>query len=333
MTRQKEPEPRAVPVDVPKQESSSSFYIISIVLVAGLIVGIFLYRSFSHGGRPGQSTDQAKQTEPDKSKAAAAVTPVALPRPPFDYFLGGQRAEDSKVRLVEQSEKPNQVIDQEQWFGNNDLSLAEFTVPNAFKQEAGNLPPQIPPRQGDDLIIKAIKQDNNVLCVYGRNYGSGRYLTSISLDTGKVNFALDFHEYMHPPKYLDADREFVDETVHWAQVKENVLYVSTGHNTYARSSYGLNAYLNAIDVNTGRLLWRSAPLVSNSANFLLYQDAILTGYGFTDESHYLYVLNQKDGRIVQKITTKKMVEYILNKADDIYVRTYNLDYIFKASAQ
>ena len=303
------------------------------MLVAGLIASIFLYRSLNHSGQPGQSANQQKQTEPDKSKAAAAVTPVALPRPPFDYYLDGQRAADSKVRLQQVSSKPNQIIDEELWFKGNDLELPELTVPNAFKQETGNLPAQIPPKQGDDLIIMAIKQDNNLLGIYGRNYGSGRYLTSFNLDTGKPNFAFDFHEYMHPPKYLDADREFVDETLHWAQVKDNVLYVSTWHNTYARSSFGLNAYLNAIDVSTGRLLWRSQPLASNSANFLLYKDAIITGYGFTQEDHFLYVMNQKDGRIVQTIKLRKMAEYILNKGDDIYVRTYDTDLVFKAAEQ
>ena len=333
---QKDPEPPLFAVDLPQQAPSSGFFNlkgIAIVLVVGLIVGIVLYRSLSHGGPTGQSTDQPKQAESDQNKTPAAVTPIALPRPPFDYYLDGQRAEDSKVRLQQVSSKPNQIIDEESWFKSNDLELPELTVPNAFKQETGNLPAQIPPKQGDDIIIEAIKQDNNLLGIYGRNYGSGRYLTSFNLDTGKTNFAFDFHEYMHPPKYLDADREFVDETVRWAQVKDNVLYVSTGHNTYARSSFGLNAYLNAIDVATGRLLWRSQPLTSNSATFLLYKDAIITGYGFTQEDHFLYVMNQKDGRIVQTIKLKKMAEYILNKGDDIYVRTYDTDLVFKAAEQ
>ena len=333
---QKDPEPPLFAVDLPQQAPSSGFFNlkgIAIVLVVGLIVGIVLYRSLSHGGPTGQSTEQPKQAESDQNKTLAAVTPIALPRPPFDYYLDGQRAEDSKVRLQQVSSKPNQIIDEESWFKSNDLELPELTVPNAFKQETGNLPAQIPPKQGDDIIIEAIKQDNNLLGIYGRNYGSGRYLTSFNLDTGKTNFAFDFHEYMHPPKYLDADREFVDETVRWAQVKDNVLYVSTGHNTYARSSFGLNAYLNAIDVATGRLLWRSQPLTSNSATFLLYKDAIITGYGFTQEDHFLYVMNQKDGRIVQTIKLKKMAEYILNKGDDIYVRTYDTDLVFRAAEQ
>jgi hypothetical protein len=112
-----------------------------------------------------------------------------------------------------------------------------------------------------------------------------------------------------------------------------VLYVSNGHSTYAKSSYGQNAYLNAIDIKSGQLLWRSAPLVSNSANFLLYGDAIITGYGFTAEPHFLYVVNQKDGRVVQTIKMRKMVSYILAKGDNIYVRAYDTDYVFKATSK
>jgi outer membrane protein assembly factor BamB len=125
----------------------------------------------------------------------------------------------------------------------------------------------------------------------------------------------------------------VDESLNWAAIKDNVLYVSNGHSTYAKSSYGQNAYLSAIDASSGRLLWRSAPLASNSSNFLMYKDAIITGYGFTAESHFLYVVNQKDGRIVQTIKLKKSPEYILKKGDSIFVRTYDTDYLFKAGNQ
>jgi Caspase domain len=303
-------------------------------LLACVLAGLFI--AFWHRPEPApqRSSQQVQTQAPAKSSAApAVVTTLALPAPPFDYYAAVPRADDTNVRLMQLSSTPNQITDDEEWFGNNDLSLATYTVPNVFKQEAGNLPPQVPAKLGDDIIIKAIKQDNNVLCIYGRNYGSGRYLTQVNLDTGKVNFAFDFHEFMHPPKYLNADREFVEETLHWAQVKDNVLYVSTGHNTYARSSYGQNAYLNAIETSTGRLLWRSKPLISNSANFLLYENAIITGYGFTDEQHFLYVVNQKDGRVVQTIPVRKSPSYILNKGDAIHVRTYDANLLFKATGQ
>jgi hypothetical protein len=310
-------------------------YVVLLLLIVG---GVYAYRWWH---RPAQSTQQSAQQQGTASTLAAAINPVVLPRPPFDYYLAGARGEDSKVWLVEVSEKPNKITDEEEWFGNNDLALPDFIVPNPFvvdnqkpmMHEKGKLPEQIPVKQGDDILIRAIKEGNQMLCIYGHDFGSGRYLTSFDLTSGKANFAFDFRDFILPPKYLDSDRSFVDESLNWAAIQDNVLYVSNGHSTYAKSSYGQNAYLSAIDASSGRLLWRSAPLASNSSNFLMYKDAIITGYGFTAESHFLYVVNQKDGRIVQTIKLKKSPEYILKKGDSIFVRTYDTDYLFKAGNQ
>jgi hypothetical protein len=307
-------------------------YVFAAILI---VTGIFVYRAWNHGSsQPGQTSGEPKQTTEEKGKPTEAVTPIALPAPPFDYTLTEAHGEDAKIRIEEVSEKPNQITDEEEWFGSNDLAMPTLTVPNPYKQEAGNIPAQIPTRQGaDEMLIKAIKQENYLLCIYGQNFASGRYLTIFDLNTGKVKFAFDFLEYMHPPKYLNADRDFVSETVNWAVLKSDIVYVSNGHSTYARSSYGQNAYLTAIDAKTGRMLWRSAPLVSNSANFLLFEGAIITGYGFTAEPHFLYLLNQKDGQVVQTIKLKKSASYILRKGDDIYVRGYDTDYMFRAKSQ
>ena len=67
----------------------------------------------------------------------------------------------------------------------------------------------------------------------------------------------------------------------------DVLYVSHAHSTYAKSSKGYNAYISAIDLKTGQLLWHSQPLVSNAYDFLVKGDAIIAGYGFTAENDYL----------------------------------------------
>ena len=331
IAEEKEPEPTTTAPETPKSRTIFGLTPVVFVLTIGVMFGTFLYRYLSHGGnQAGQSAGKQTQSKSTAGIPAGPVNPVALPAPPFQYTLNVPQAPDAKVRLTQVSSKPNTITDEEEWFKGNDLEYPTLTVPNAFKQEAGNIPTQIPVKQGEDMLIRAIRNGNDLLCIYGRNFGSGRYLTSFEFNTGKVNFAFDFHEFMHPPKYLDSDREFVNETVNWAQVKDNVLYVSTGHSTYAKSSFGLNAYLNAIDTGSGRLLWRSQPLVSNSANFLLYQDAIITGYGFTQEQHFLYVVNQKDGRVVQTIPTRKSAAYILSKGDDIYVRTYDTDLVFKA---
>ena len=333
------PPPPAQPTPLMKRTWVKTFRwvrIFPVPYLAGLLLllaGGFLIRSWYRAGHPSVPSTQDQQSAASTSAPVRGIDPVILPRPPFNYFLAGERAEDTKVRLVEVSEKANSITDQEEWFGNNDLALPTLVVPNGFKQEKGNIPPHIPIKQGDNILAEAIKEGSQLLCLYGRDYSARRYLTSFDLSTGKPTFAFDFHEFMSPPKYLNAERDYVEESLRWAQVKDKILYTSNGHSTYAKSSYGLNGYLTAIELNSGRLLWRSAPLVSNSTNFLMYQDAIISGYGFTAEPHLLYVVNQKDGRVVQTIKVKKAVEYILNKGDTIFVRTYDTDYVFKATSQ
>ena len=58
-----------------------------------------------------------------------------------------------------------------------------------------------------------------------------------------------------------------------------ILYVETAHSTYAKSSYGLNAYLNAVDLKTKKLRWRSPALVANADNFVLLNGVIVSGMG------------------------------------------------------
>jgi len=53
-----------------------------------------------------------------------------------------------------------------------------------------------------------------------------------------------------------------------------------------------------------------------------------TGYGFTAEPDFLYVLNQTDGRILQKVPLKNAPEYFVEKDNQLFVRTYHADYVF-----
>jgi len=78
-----------------------------------------------------------------------------------------------------------------------------------------------------------------------------------------------------------------------------MLYVSTAHRTYSEMSGESNCYITAIDLSTLEVAWRSRSLVSNSQNFLLMDNVIVTGYGFTDEDDYVYLLDRHTGEILQ----------------------------------
>src|SRR5262249_1678420 len=146
---------------------------------------------------------------------------------------------------------------------------------------------------------RTIDQPGRTLALYGRDGASARYLLAYS---GKrVLYGFDFKNYVWPPHIRRGEREFVYEEVEWAHEAAGVLYVENAHLTYARSSYGQNAYITAIDTKTGKRLWRSKALVANARTFLVTPRYLMTGYGFTAEDDWLYLLDRKTGRVVERL--------------------------------
>jgi hypothetical protein len=137
-------------------------------------------------------------------------------------------------------------------------------------------------------------------------------------------YAFDFRNYAWPPRIVPGDREFVYEQVVWAkEASTGLLYVETAHSTYARSSYGLNGYLNAIDLKTKKLRWRSSALVANADNFVLLNTVIVSGYGFTAEPDYLYAIDRATGHVVGRLSLPTGPERIVRHGNVLTVDTYD----------
>ena len=62
--------------------------------------------------------------------------------------------------------------------------------------------------------------------------------------------------------------------------------------------------------------------------FIVSDDGIITGYGFTSEDDYLCELGRHTGKTVSKQRAKSGPEALALKGDVLYVRTYNTDYRF-----
>lgn len=119
-----------------------------------------------------------------------------------------------------------------------------------------------------------------------------------------------------------ADLEFTGYTV-----EGDIAYVAAAHRTYASSSKGKNAYLMAINIKTGKIKWMTKPLTCNS-QFCILGNSIICGYGFSGESHYVYVVDKNTGRRAQTIWVKKSPELISIEGKKAYIRTYSYDYTF-----
>lgn len=141
-------------------------------------------------------------------------------------------------------------------------------------------------------------------------------------------YYFDFYPFCIGPdeeSYTYAD---VQLFIHWAQIKDGILYVSIGHNGYAYEEPDAN-FILAIDLETNELLWKSQSCTCNSANFMIVDDTIICGYGFTAEPDYLYLLNRYTGEITDTIAINSAASHFVLEGDVLYVATYNTAYEFQ----
>ncbi|KYF84770.1 hypothetical protein BE11_05910 [Sorangium cellulosum] len=254
---------------------------------------------------------------------------MKLAPPPFGETLVRPAPAGSSAapRLVKVAEQKNAITDVAAWFTRNGLSLPTLQVPNAPESDAAALPSFVPARYGDYALVKAIDHGDHLALLYGSSFNDARLVAIVDAARKVVAF-LDFESYLTPPEIAPGEAEFVQGQVGWVVARDGVLYVSSGHRTYAASSKGKNAFLSAIDLASGQLLWQSAPLVCNAENFVLHGDHLLCGYGFTAEPDFLYVLERATGKVVSKLPIKSGPEYLVEKGGKLFVRTYDTDYVF-----
>ncbi len=308
-----------------------------LILLSSFGVMFCLYAVFNHKHT---GNDVSLSTQLEQTVSTTVNNPqeqinnfpiVTLPTPPFRRDAPSNIQAQSSINMELISSSANEITDTELWFAENQLSLPTYEVPNPFQQKFGNVPETIPTKYKNNILIKAIKSErtNLVFLMYGMNFNDGRYLFAFNTKTNEIEYGYDFSNYLEAPEYDRADREFIAQNIIWVRQIGKILYISHGHNTYAKSSFGMNAYITAIDTETNQIIWRSQPLVANSSNFLIQDNVIISGYGFTAEPDYIYLLSLDTGDLLQQIPVKSAPEYLILQDNKLYVRTYNTDYVYQ----
>lgn len=198
----------------------------------------------------------------------------------------------------------------------------------------GLLPPERPGRGAPDRLggrplVDTIRQPGTTFALHGPDPASAHLLLVLDSRTLGPRYALHFRAYARPPRIAPGERQFVFERIVWAREKDGVLYVEHAHPTYARSSYGRNAYVTAIDLDRKRVLWRSPALVANAGTFVLVGPYLVTGYGFTAEPDYLYLLDRRSGRVVERLLLPTAPARIALRGDRLHVRAYDHDVVVR----
>lgn len=280
-----------------------------------------------------QTNNDSLQTvtqEPINTKDEISL-PVLLDTPPSEYYISEKvnRQETLPIPLNIRLSENNNITDDGEWLSDHKFSLNTYYLPDSTQNGELDLLKSLDTISDDLTVTSSFCDDVYIYCIYGTNYTEGYILNIFDVNTHNKLYSLDFSQYRYSKEYLTEDYEYIQQKINWAVVKDNILYVSNSHNTYAKSSNHMNAYITAIDLNDFSILWRTAPLISNAYNFQIVDDVIICGYGFTDEDDFLYEINRYTGVVIDKISLKTAPYYIFIRDNTLYVRTYNTNYEFE----
>jgi hypothetical protein len=272
--------------------------------------------------------DRPNDPAVDRAAKLEALPPRALPAPPFAAFVRADRAPtaSAKPRLVQRSSQRNQITDDAAWFQRNELAPHGFV--GGRPVGGGQLPPGIPAKVGGLMTLWGHTSPTGTALVLGPDWSGGSRVAVLAPD-GAPRELFDFAAWSRAPITTPGDEDYVEQRVRWAEVHGDVLYVATSHSTYAKSSAGKNAFVSAIDLRDGALLWQSAPLVANGENFLTIGDWIVCGYGFTAEPDALFVLDRATGKTIARSPLPSGPSQLVLKGGTLFVRTYDHDLSFQ----
>lgn len=259
----------------------------------------------------------AVKVERERTRTAAglsAVHHVALEALAFAQVTKRNvETAPGKIRLERQSETKNLITDFEDWETKNQLS------PHSRQRLRGEPPASVPATLGHERLRSAFEHADHVAAIYQNSV--------VITAEGRRPLAFDTRALMN--RTPTAGARPLD--VVFAQLAGKTLLLALAYNGYAKESGGKNGYFAAFDAATGALAWASEPLVANVREAVVAGGSIITGYGFTAEPDFLFVLDLATGKTEQKVALKSAPEAIRARGDRVFVRSYDIDYVFQAS--
>ena len=228
--------------------------------------------------------------------AGAIPAPTVLPRAPFPAPATDAASAGAQLVLVSSRYRDPGILPP-------DLPAAPDWAPDAYRGAA---------------LESAFRQGSKVFLVY-----DGRYLVGANARNQSLRYAFDLSALTRPPNRA----EF--EAITWAREVDGVLYVSNSHATYAVQTKSRNAYVSAIDLRTGKLRWRSPALVANARTFIVAGDSIVAGYGFTAEPDFLYLLDRRTGKVLDRLPVPSAPEIVRLRRGTLHVRAYDRQLVLR----
>jgi hypothetical protein len=260
-----------------------------------------------------------------------------LPEPTFGYYNIAKPNSFQPITLLKKKEESSENW----WKGHKQEIGLQWHFGKHLRNDTAQkeLPQKITKRVKNNgqtaHLSYTIETEKEYLAFYGNAPNKfGNVLDPLMLSiypkaSESASQCYDFSNYTYLTDELQADSQFVIQELRWAVLDGNTLYVSNAHRTYASASKGKNAYITAIDITTGKVIWRSNPKVANANNFILSGDVIISGYGFSEEADYIYLLNKHTGKTVKKIAVESAPEWFAKTGNTLYLQTFNSEHQFE----
>jgi hypothetical protein len=162
----------------------------------------------------------------------------------------------------------------------------------------------LPARFNDLPLLRARLSGARWVLTFGKHYGSATVVAVLDANREVVSI-LDFSSYVSAPLAKRSDEQDTNtHSVTWADAVDDVLYVEHAHAWRPSSEGDKDAYVTAVDLHSGELLWRSAPLVANQDTFALGTAHVYCGYGIDPGPIALFALDRFTGDIVARVPLK-----------------------------
>ena len=180
----------------------------------------------------------------------------------------------------------------------------------------------IPPNQGTkELFIMDKTKSNSFLAFYRDPYGASScdatsppncsYQAVFFNKFGDIEWDLNLNSFLSRRDYLEIQDIRYDK---------GVLYFNEACQSYAKDSNYKCSKLVALNPKSKKVLWKTKYLTSNN-RFLILDKYIVSAYGFTAEKDYIFLVEKKSGKILQKL-------FIPRAASSIEIHSKNRKEIF-----
>jgi hypothetical protein len=270
--------------------------------------------SVAEESEPTTTTTTGAGGEPSDESVDGAPTQVAEtpPQPPPQAVIvvGPAREGLMQTDIVPDEYGPPEVSMQIVESRRNDITDTHDWLARHPIGETGEKPSDAPSQACGEQFRKATRGDAPV-ALYG-NAHSPRCLWTPGPDGRDVLMDLS---------NLRGESMSLTHAIRY----EDMVFVSHSSRMSAEAMNGENGYLTALDARTGDVVWGSNSLVANSMNFQYRDGVLFSGYGFTREDDFLYAIDAKTGRTIERLPVPKMIDYLTFEEGTLFVRTYDRD--------